>query len=80
MGNPSRYACICYNRHMPGKLKRKSFFIDERELEAARRALGTDTDAETVRGALREVARMKTLVRFMERTRGSLPPGSFSGV
>lgn len=65
---------------MPGKLKRKSFFIDERELEAARRALGADTDAEAVRAALREVARMKTLVRFMERTRGSVPPGSFSDV
>jgi hypothetical protein len=65
---------------MRGKLKRKSFFIDERELEAARRALGADTDAEAVRAALREVARMKTLVRFMERTRGSLPPGSFSDV
>ena len=64
---------------MKAKLTRKSFFIDERELDEARRALGAATDAETVRGALREVARMKTLARFMERTRGSLPVGSFSG-
>jgi len=65
---------------MAGKLKRKSFFIDERELEAARRALGAGTDAETVRAALREVARMKALARLMQKTRGSLPPGSFSEI
>jgi hypothetical protein len=63
---------------MKATLRRKSFFIDERELEEARRALGVDTDAEAVRGALREVARMKSLARFMTRTRGSLSQGSFS--
>ncbi len=63
---------------MATKLKRKSFFIDERELEAARRALGVETDAETVRAALREITRMKALARFMDKTRGSLPSGSFS--
>jgi Arc/MetJ family transcription regulator len=73
-----RYAWASYDRHMAGKLKRKSFFIDERELREARRALGVTTDAEAVRAALREVARMKTLARFMERSRGSVPPGSFS--
>ena len=59
------------------KLKRKSFFVDERELEAARRALGVDTDAEAVRVALREIARMRALARFMEKTRATLRPGSF---
>jgi Arc/MetJ family transcription regulator len=63
---------------MKAKLKRKSFFIDERELNEARRALGVDTDAETVRAALREVTRMKALARFMARTRAALAPGSFS--
>jgi Arc/MetJ family transcription regulator len=63
---------------MKATLKRKSFFIDERELHEARRALGVDTDAEAVRGALREVTRMKALARFMTRTRGSLSQGSFS--
>ena len=60
-----------------GSLKRKSFFVDERDLQRARRALGVDTDAEAVRISLREIARMKELWRFMERTRGSLAPGSF---
>ena len=63
---------------MKSKLKRKSFFVDERELDAARRALGVETDAETVRAALREVTRMKLLARYMARTRASLPAGSFS--
>jgi hypothetical protein len=63
---------------MKAKLKRKSFFVDERELDEARRALGAETDAETIREALREVVRMKALARFMERTRASMPPGSFS--
>lgn len=63
---------------MKARLKRKSFFVDERELDEARRALGAETEAEAVREALREVVRMKALARFMERTRGSLPPGSFS--
>jgi len=60
-----------------GSLKRKSFFIDERDLRKAKRVLGVETDAEAVRISLREIARMKELWRFMERTRGSLPPGSF---
>jgi len=62
---------------MKAKLTRKSFFIDEEELRRARAALGAETDADTVRGALREVARMKALARFMERSEGSLPRGSF---
>jgi hypothetical protein len=75
-----RYAYLCYNEHMKSKLTRKSFFVDERELEEARRALGAETNAEAIRTALREVARMKGLARFMTRTRGSLRPGSFSAV
>jgi len=63
---------------MASRLKRKSFFIDERELDEARRVLGAGTDAETVRAALREVARMRVLARFMNRTRAAVPPGSFT--
>jgi hypothetical protein len=59
-------------------LKRKSFFIDERDLRAARRVLGVESDAEAVRISLREIARMRELWRFMERTRDSLAPGSFA--
>lgn len=34
---------------MKARLKRKSFFVDERELDEARRALGAETEAEAVR-------------------------------
>jgi hypothetical protein len=63
---------------MKSKLKRKSFFVDEDELREVRPALGAHTDADAVRGALREVARMRALWRFMQRSGGSLPAGSFS--
>jgi Arc/MetJ family transcription regulator len=63
---------------MKARLKRKSFFVDEEVLRQARVELGVSTDAEAVRAALLEVSRMKALARFMKRTAGSLPPGSFS--
>jgi hypothetical protein len=63
---------------MRAKLKRKSFFVDEADLRRARQALGASTDSEAIREALREVSRMRSLWRFMERSRGSLPKGSFS--
>jgi hypothetical protein len=63
---------------MKSKLKRTSFFVEEEELRQARRALGAPTDAETIREALREVARRGSLWRFMQRSAGSLPTGSFS--
>jgi Arc/MetJ family transcription regulator len=63
---------------MRSKLKRTSVLVDEAELRQARRALGAPTDAETIRAALREVARTRSLWRFMQRSGGSLSPGSFS--
>jgi len=58
-------------------LRRKSFFINERDLRLAKQVLGVDSDAEAVRLSLREIAHMKELWRFMDRTRASLPAGSF---
>jgi hypothetical protein len=63
---------------MKTRLKRRSVFVDERELGEARRVLGAGTDAETIRVAIREISRMTALARFMDRTRGKLPPGCFS--
>jgi hypothetical protein len=63
---------------MKARLKRKSFFVDEAELRRARHALGASTDAEAIREALREVTRMRSLWKFMEKSGGSLPKGSFS--
>ncbi|MBI4706128.1 MAG: hypothetical protein HY744_33960 [Deltaproteobacteria bacterium] len=57
-------------------LKRKSFFIDERTLRRARKALRARTDAEVVRLSIARVAEMEELWRFMDRTGGTLAPGS----
>lgn len=57
-------------------LKRKAFFIDERSLRRARRALGVGTDADAVRASLEWVTEMQEFWRFMRRTRGKLRPGS----
>ena len=57
-------------------LKRKAFFVDERVLERAKRALGVSTDAEAVRLSMERVAEMDVFWRFMRRSRRKLKPGS----
>lgn len=58
------------------RLKRKAFFIDERALRRAKRALGLTSDAEAVRTAIERTAEMEEFWRFMKTTRGILTPGS----
>ena len=58
------------------RLKRKSFFVDERKVRLAKKALGVQTDAEAVRTAVERIAEMEEFWRFMVRTRGVLKPGS----
>lgn len=60
-----------------GTLKRKSFFVDERALRRAKRALGVATDAQVVRLALERVAEMEAFWQFMKRSGGTLKRGSF---
>lgn len=55
---------------------RKSFFVDEKAIRRARKALGVHTDAEAVRLAVERVVEMAEFWRFMAATRGSLRPGS----
>ena len=52
-----------------GKLKRKSYFVDER-------ALGVETEAEVIRLSVERVAEMEEFWQFMSKTRRSLKPGS----
>jgi hypothetical protein len=61
----------------PARYSRKSFFVDEQAIRKARRLLGVKTSAEAVRLAVERVVEMEELRRFMTRTRGRLPPGSF---
>lgn len=58
-------------------LKRKSFFMEERTLQRAKKLLGVSTDAEAVRLSLERVSEMEEFWRMMKATRKSLPPGSF---
>jgi len=57
-------------------LTRRAFFVDERSLRRAKKALGLRTDAEVVRAAVDRVAEMEEFWRFMTETRGILEPGS----
>jgi hypothetical protein len=59
------------------RLKRKAFFVDERTLKRARKALGAVTEAEAVRLALEQAAEMADFRKFMTETRATLAPGSF---
>ena len=60
-----------------GNLKRKAFFVDERAVRRARKALAVATDAEAIRLSIDRVAEMEEYWRFMTRTRSTLKPGSF---
>jgi hypothetical protein len=58
------------------RLKRKSFFVEVRTLQRAKKALGVPTDAEVVRLSLERAAEMEEFWRFMRETRRILKPGS----
>ncbi len=58
------------------KLKRKSFFVDERALNRARKALGVKTDAQVIRLSVERVAEMAEFWEFMKKSRHSLKPGA----
>ncbi len=60
----------------PVRYTRKSFFVDAQAIDRARKLLGADTDAETVRLAVERVVDMEKFWRFMTGTRRSLKPGS----
>jgi len=59
-----------------GKLKRKSYFVDERALNRAKKALGVETEAEVIRLSVERVAEMEEFWEFMSKTRRSLKPAS----
>jgi hypothetical protein len=58
------------------KLKRKSYFVDERALSRAKKALGVKTEAEVIRISVERVAEMEEFWEFMKKTRRTLRPDS----
>lgn len=57
-------------------MKRKSFFVDEQALRRAKRLLGVETEAEVIRLSVERIVEMEEFWQFMEKSRGTLPPGS----
>ncbi|HEY7413216.1 MAG TPA: hypothetical protein VII13_20920 [Vicinamibacteria bacterium] len=60
----------------PARYTRKSFFVDAKAIDQARKALGAGTNAEAVRLAVDRVVEMEKFWRFMAGTRAGLKPGS----
>ena len=60
----------------PVRYTRKSFFVDPKAIEQARKALGAGTNAEAVRLAVDRVVEMERFWRFMAGTCARLKPGS----
>lgn len=58
------------------KLKRKSFFVDERALNRARKALGVKTDAQVIRLSVERIAEMEEFWEFMKKSQHTLRPGT----
>ena len=58
---------------------RKSFFVDPKSIDQARKALGAGTNAEAVRLAVDRVVEMERFWSFMAGTRAGLKPGSIEG-
>ena len=54
------------------KLKRKSYFVDERALSRAKKALGVKTEAEVIRLSVERVAEVEELWEFMKKTHRSV--------
>jgi hypothetical protein len=57
-------------------LKRKSYFVDERTLKRAKKALGVKPEAEVIRLSVERVTEMEEFWEFMNKTRRSLKPAS----
>ena len=64
------------NMSKGARLKRRSFFVDERTLRKARRILGTASDSEAIRLSVERIAEMEEFWRFMSKSRSRLKPGS----
>ncbi|HLB02031.1 MAG TPA: hypothetical protein VJM77_02725 [Nitrospiria bacterium] len=57
---------------------RKAFFVEPHMIKRAKRLLGLRTDAEVIRESIERVVEMEEFWRFMDKTKGSLKPESFS--
>jgi hypothetical protein len=68
--------CLEVKMAVRARLKRKSYFVDERVLSRAKKALGVKTEAEAIRLSVERVAEMEEFWEFMKKSRQSLRPGN----
>ena len=61
---------------MGTNLKRRSFFVNERVLQRAKKVLGAKTAAEAIRMSVEQVVEMEEFWTFMQKSRHTLKPGS----
>lgn len=57
---------------------RRAFYVEPRMIARAKRLLGVKTDAEVVRTSIERMVEMEEFWRFLDRTRGSVKPHSFT--
>jgi hypothetical protein len=59
------------------KLKRKSYFVDERALSQAKKALGVKTEAEAIRLSVERTPKMEEFWEFMKKLTAHSNPGAW---
>jgi hypothetical protein len=59
------------------RLKRKSFFVDDRTLRQAKQALQVKTDAEVIRLSVERIVEMEAFWHLMQKSRQTLTSNSF---
>jgi len=64
------------SKRSSNRYTRRSYFVDERAVQRARRVLGVETNAEAVRLAVDRVVEMEEFWRFMNRSRAQVKAGS----
>ena len=64
------------SKRASNRFTRRSYFVDERAIQRARRVLGVETNAEAVRLAVDRVVEMEAFWRFMTGSRARLKAGS----
>jgi hypothetical protein len=69
-------ACIGGSYAGTSETEAQIFFVDERALNRAKKALKVKTDAEIIRVSVERIAEMEEFCKFMKKTRRTLKPGN----
>jgi len=70
------WSCLEVKMAARAKLKRKSYFVDERALNRAKKVLGVKTEPEVIRLCVERVVEIEEFWDLMKKSRRSLKPAS----